>query len=124
MIHGATIRRERPYRNPAESVTIQTSQIQAGIACERLRLTLTASVANPHLAQAVGELARVVEADVCRRRRDLGEHRVGDRLAPGGELDRLDVALGYPLEVVLAADVLARGRAQRRTSRRARREQL
>src|SRR5919197_676397 len=105
-------------------MTIQTSQIQVGIACERLRATLAASVANAHLAQEVAQLARLLEADGGRGRRDLAEDGVGDGLATGGELDRLDVALRDALEVVLATDVLARRLAERFADLPARSQQL
>src|SRR6266508_1444354 len=124
MIHGATIRRPRPYWAAAETATIPISHAQAGIARTRALVIVAVSVANADLAQSLAELGDVLEADRRRRRGDLVQNGAVDRLAARRELERCGVLLGYAVEVVLALHVGAGGGSHGGARLGARREQL
>src|SRR4051794_39348881 len=106
MIHGATIRRASARRKSTDRTTIPVSQTHAGIA--RTRAAGTALATKPHLAQAGGELVRIVETDVRPGACDRTEHGVVHAGASGRELERLHVELRDPLQSVLPLHVLER----------------
>ena len=114
MIHGATIRRASAMRTTIETTTIAASQTHAGTrprarAAARPRLTSTIPASTAARASCGG----VVDADLGRRLGDPPEHGVVDRVAAGRLLERRGVRVGDAVEVVLALDVRARGRAER-----------
>src|SRR3989442_2855389 len=113
MIHGATMRRASAAHTNPDTATIATTHAPVGTA--RTRLTAFASVltTKADLAQPLGDLARVVEPDIRGCLRERAENGVADGLPSGGELDRLGVPVGRPLEVVLARDVDGRGVPER-----------
>src|SRR5438067_12668078 len=108
MIQGPTMWRATAKRPAVERTTSPASQPQAGTR----RRVLTA---NSDLTQARGEPRHVRHPGPGGRSRELAEHRILDRVRPGRDLERLRVEVGDVTERVLALDIGARRRAERRT---------
>src|SRR5918994_4638078 len=115
MIHGAATRRASRKRTSVETATSAVSHAQTGTARTSARAgapsSAAASPAKADLADRGGNVARVLEPDVCGSAGDVAQKLLANRGAARRLFDREHVEVGCPLEVVLRLGVAARGLA-------------
>src|SRR5688572_6098053 len=109
MMKGPTMPRPIHQRKRIEARTSAVSQAQAG--------TALALPTKLDLGEAPRELRRLgrarLDPDLARGRADVPQYGVRDGLSARGLLERADVELRGPVEVVLAADEVERRRRHR-----------
>src|SRR5688572_23158885 len=102
MMNGATIPRPYHQRKRIEATTMPASHAQAGA-----RRALSTKLDLGQAPCELGCLGRAgLDPDVRCSMGDVADHLVGDGLAADRLLERGDVELRDPLEIVLACDEL------------------
>src|SRR5688500_11569624 len=100
MMNGATIARPYHQRRRIEAATIPASHAHTGT-----RRALSTRLDLVEATRDLGRLGRAgLDPDFRGGTRDVAQHCMCDRLTAGRLLERGDVELGGPVEVVLAPD--------------------